>query len=82
MSSPRATVTGELPARVANATSDVIHLALRHGMETDEITCIVVTVAADYARLAYGDAYLTELAKLIEERADAPAPNDIGPLTS
>ena len=69
-----AMMKGALPNNLANEVSDAIYKALKSGMETDEAVCVVIAVAADYARGAYGDGYLPELAKVITSRpAHAPA---------
>lgn len=70
----KATLSGPLPTWLANAASDLLHDAMAKGMEADEAVCLVVTVAADYARHCYGPAYLTELATIITDRASAPLP--------
>jgi hypothetical protein len=54
--------------------SDAIHRATKRGMRVDEAACVVVSVAADYARGAYGDEYLESLCTVIRERAQHPLP--------
>lgn len=75
--SARETISGPLPARLGNAISDAIHDALKAGMEPDEASCVAVRVAADYARCAYGPAYLNKLAEVIVECGQMPPPMDI-----
>lgn len=68
-----ATITGVLPRDLGNDVSDAIHKALSKGMAVDEACCVVVTVAADYARQEYGGRYLKDLAKVVrEQRYKAP----------
>lgn len=43
-----ATLTGSLPAKLANTLSDAIHAALSAGMETDEACCVALGVIGDY----------------------------------
>lgn len=71
-------ISGPMVAKLSNDVSDAIHAALKKGMETDEVCCVVIAVAADYARLDYGPAYLHELAAVILRRNEAPFPTDIG----
>jgi len=74
MSRQQATITGRLPNELANATSDLIHAFLQRGMEIDEVCCVVVGVAADYARGVYGADYLIDLAEIVKAAADRPLP--------
>jgi hypothetical protein len=71
-------ISGVGPAKLGNDVSDAIHAALKRGMETDEACCVVLAVAADYARMEYGPAYLHELAAVILRRNEAPSPENIG----
>lgn len=68
-----AVLTGLLPAALGNAVSDAIHAAVDRGMEMDEAVCVAVAVAADYARLEYGEGYLEQLAQVVLLRGAAPA---------
>jgi hypothetical protein len=68
------TVTGQLPADLANAVSDAIHDALAKGMAIDGAVGVVIGVAADYGRAEYGDGYLSDLADLIMLRVGRPLP--------
>jgi hypothetical protein len=61
-------------ARLGNAVSDAIAAALKRGMDVDEVACVVVQVAADYARGTYGNAYLAQLAVVVLGRGDMPMP--------
>lgn len=70
----RAVMSGPLPAILSNAVSDAIFEALENGMEVDEAACVVVSVAADYAREGYGNDYLSELAEVVRHRATMPIP--------
>jgi hypothetical protein len=63
-------------ADLANAVSDAVNAALKRGMAADEAACVVVQVAADYARGAYGNAYLLELAQVVIDRGSFPAPGE------
>ena len=74
MSDTFATLSGQLPTDLANATSDLITAFLKRGMQTDEIVSIVATVAADYGRGDYGPNYCSQLAALIEHRKNDPLP--------
>lgn len=67
-------ITGRLPAELSNAVSDAIAAALKRGMEIDEAACVVATVAADYARLEYGEDYLAGLALVVMKRKGMPMP--------
>jgi hypothetical protein len=62
---------------LANAVSDAINAALRAGLGTDEAACIVVQVAADYARAEYGNRYLDGLAAVVVGAASMPMPEDV-----
>ncbi|GLI25627.1 hypothetical protein GGQ86_000386 [Xanthobacter flavus] len=68
------TVSGDLPTTLANTISDAIHAALSKGMEPDAACCVAVAIVADYARTAYGDGYLADLAGVLLTRAGAPLP--------
>ena len=72
--SETSTLSGRLPANLANTVSDAIHDALVAGMEADEACCVAVAVAADYARHFYSDAYMAKLAKVITDRVGQPMP--------
>lgn len=63
---------GKLPAALANQVSDAIRAAIERGMEVDEAACVVVAVAADYARDGYGIAYLSDLAAVVKSRNERP----------
>ena len=67
-------MSGRLPADLSNAISDAIHAAIERGMDVDEAACVVVSVAADYARMEYGNDYLGALAEVIKHRASMPLP--------
>lgn len=68
------TLTGKLPADLANATSDAFFEVCERGMEVDEAACVAIAVIADYARAKYGDAYLSELCGIVLSRAGLPLP--------
>lgn len=72
--SSKSRLTGRLPAALAVAVSDAIHAAVSNGMQVDEAVCIVVAVAADYARGEYGNKYLKDLASVVIERGSIPMP--------
>jgi hypothetical protein len=61
-------------AQLGNAVSDAIVAALRRGMDSDDAACVVVQVAADYARGTYGNAYLAQLAAVVLRRGDMLMP--------
>jgi len=67
-------ITGPLPRELANAVSSAIHFALQRGMAIDEACCVVAGIAADYARVEYGDEYLDNLAAVIKAHAGRPLP--------
>jgi hypothetical protein len=69
-------VTGKLPAKLGNEISDAIRRALEAGMQTDEAVCVVVSVAADYARAEYGNGYLRDLAGVVTGRSAQPLPSN------
>jgi hypothetical protein len=62
--------------KLGNAISDAIHDALSRGMAMDEAVCVVVAVAADYARGEYGASYLPSLAEVVIERGSHPMPDE------
>lgn len=68
------TVRHDELTRLANAVSDAVAAARDHGMEIDECVSVVVTVAADYGRAAYGDDFLDALADLLLRRVNDPLP--------
>lgn len=76
--SESAVLTGKLPGTLANAVSDAIFAATQRGMDLDEACCIVVAVAADYARGHYSNAYLPQLAEIVTDRANRPLPMGAG----
>lgn len=59
---------------LGNAVSDAIFAASGRGMALDEACCVVVAVAADYARGHYGDAYLDDLADVVRKQRNQPLP--------
>jgi hypothetical protein len=69
-----ATLKGKLPGALADDIAAAIEKACQQGMRVDEASCVVVAVAADHARRAYGDGYLPSLAKIIEMQAGKPLP--------
>ncbi len=71
-------VSGRSPAQLANDVSDAIAAALKRGMETDEAVCVAVAVLADYARIEYGNGYLSKLARVVKAQADRPMPRGDG----
>lgn len=70
-------LTGKLPAILANAVSDAIHAALESGMEVDEAVCVVAGVAADYGRASYGNDYLDQIAAVVKMQGEQPLPTDV-----
>lgn len=76
-SPPVSTISGKLPTALANEISDAINRALRRGMEADEACCIAAAVIADYARDAYGDGYLPNLATIMRLRAGQSLPRKV-----
>ena len=65
----------EAGAMLANAISDAFHASsVASGLDVDEAACVAIAVIADYAREAYGDRYLIELADVLVDRANHPLP--------
>uniref|UniRef100_E6VFJ2 Uncharacterized protein n=1 Tax=Rhodopseudomonas palustris (strain DX-1) TaxID=652103 RepID=E6VFJ2_RHOPX len=60
-------LSGAKFAAIANRASDFINSELRLGNSTDEVVCILVRVAADYAAAEYGLDYLEGLAHVLRE---------------
>jgi hypothetical protein len=77
MTRPLTTITGPMPANLANAISDVLHRITTAGMPLDEACCVAAGVIADYARHEYGEAYLEDLAAVVRARAGQPMPRRI-----
>jgi hypothetical protein len=77
MTRPLTTITGPMPANLANAISEVLHRIVMAGMPLDEACCVAVGVIADYARDQYGDTYLDGLAEIVRSRAGQPMPRRI-----
>lgn len=77
MSEPFIKMRGQLPNELAQAVSAAIFQALQKGMEPDEAACVVVAVATDYARNAYGPEYLPLLASVVIARAEMPEPVEV-----
>jgi len=65
---------GSVPRDLGNAISDAIHTALERGLEADEAACVAISVTSDYARTAYGDAYIEELVKVLRAQRGRPLP--------
>ncbi len=64
-------------SNLANAIAVQIEYAVEDcGLGVDDAVCVVVQVAADYARSQYGSAYLPQLARLIIGRGEMPMPNE------
>jgi hypothetical protein len=61
---------------LSNGVSTAITAALARGMSVEEATCVVVQVAADYARRAYGSACLQQLAEVVIWRGSRPNPGE------
>lgn len=61
-------------AELIDAVTDRIHLAMQGGLSVDVIASVVVSVAADYVRLIYGDHGLDALATVVLKRAEHPMP--------
>lgn len=59
---------------LANDVSDAINRALKLGIPTDHVVCIVAAVATDYGRFEFGPDYCRVLAKVVEQRRDIPLP--------
>lgn len=77
MSAERITAeSSPLHSALANIVSDAISKALDFGLEPDQAACVVVAVAADYARAEYGPDYLNRLAKVVLLRAADALPED------
>lgn len=67
-------VTGAMPNDFANEIAAAIDSAQERGLDLDVAVCVVVGVAADYARAEYGDKYLDALADVLKYRAGKPLP--------
>jgi len=72
-----ATLTGRLPAELANNVSQALAAAIRRGAAADEACCVAAQVVADYWRSAYGNATLQTLGQVVLQRAEAPLPAGI-----
>lgn len=59
---------------LANCVARAIDDALGKGLQVDQCTSIVATVAADYWRVTYGEKDLPGLAEVITMRAGDPLP--------
>lgn len=62
------TINGEVSATLANAVSDAIHAATEAGMDVDAAATIAASVAVDYAKNAYGVAYIDQMFAIIRGR--------------
>jgi hypothetical protein len=71
-------VTGDLPNDFANEIAAAIDAAQERGIDLDVAVCVLVGVAADYARAEYGDKYLDALASVVRYRAGQPLPRSAG----
>lgn len=63
------TISGKLPRDLGQSVSDAIYKACTSGMSVDEAASVVVAVAADYWRDAYGAQTVGRLAEVIKDRA-------------
>lgn len=70
-------VTGAIPNDFANEVAALIDSALARGFDLDVAVCIMIGVAADYARSEYGDRYLKPLCDVIRYRAGKPLPQRV-----
>lgn len=60
-------LNGALPRDLGNAVSDAIFGACEKGMDLDAALCVVIAVAADYAKQDIGPHFIerfTEIAKM------------------
>lgn len=68
-------ISGPKAAQLANSVSEAIKQAVEEGLDTDLAACVVVQVAADYARVEYGTSFLIDLANIVQERGRMPLPS-------
>lgn len=64
-------LSGSLPRDLGNAVSDAIWDACERGLSLDAAICVVLAVAADYAKQDIGDHFVerfTEIAKMNAQR--------------
>lgn len=70
-------VTGEMPNDFANEVAALLDKAQAQGIDLDVAVCVAVGVCADYARSAYSDRYLKDLAYVVTQRAGKPLPHAV-----
>lgn len=70
-------VTGAVPNDYANEVAALIDAAQKRGFDLDVAVCIMVGVAADYARAEYGDWYLDPLCSVVKSRTGKPLPQRV-----
>lgn len=70
-------VSGAEPNDFANEVAALIGAAQKRGLDLDVAVCVMVGVAADYARAQYGDRYLDALASVVKYRAGKPLPSAV-----
>ena len=70
-----ATLTGRLPAELANNVSAALRSAIARGAATDEACCVAAQVVADYWRSKYGNETLGTLCQVVLKRGEAPLPD-------
>ncbi|MBS0560396.1 MAG: hypothetical protein JSR21_10110 [Proteobacteria bacterium] len=71
------TLTGKLPAELANSVSQALAAAIGRGATADEACCVAAQVVADYWRCAYGNEALQTLCQVVLKRAEVPLPAGI-----
>ena len=71
------TLSGKLPAELANNVSQALATAIKRGATADEACCVAVQVVADYWRAAYGNPSLDTLCHVVLKRAETPLPAEI-----
>lgn len=65
-------VSGAEPNDFANEVAALIDAAQKRGLDLDVAVCVMIGVAADYARAQYGDRYLDALTSVVKYRAGKP----------
>lgn len=81
MSSPiksDGTLSGRSPNMLATDIAKAMQSAGRRGMDLDQALCVLVQVAADYARGEYGPEYVEALGKVMRDRCQMPMPSHEG----
>jgi len=70
-------VTGAIPNDFANEVAALIDASQERGFDLDVAVCVMIGVAADYARAEYGDKYLLALCDVVRYRAGRALPERV-----